>query len=475
MIVAIIGSLSLHETFSGDQALFMTYAKAIDHGAVLYRDVWDIKQPAVFSFYWLAGKLFSFDEVGGHLLELLYFCALALFLLLAVRKYFTRTWVALATPLLTLGIYYAVSQTLHFTQVEALASFPLFVSLWLCQKYLERPDKKSLLILSGLFGGVAVSFKLLFIAIPLAFWIWTLFHCYRRLSHGHVSLMKSTGALALGFSIPIGASIGYFAYHDSLGILWYTTFQYPYIAARTVDQGDRSEFLIGGVVWFLKAYFPALFLTAALGLLRVGSLVTGRPTRPQAGNVSVIFTGSALWLITGVLVIFVQRLSWWEYHYSLLMVPVGLLAARAVDEILQFIHTYRTRAFRMVAQTAVAAVIVASFIPTYRRLADRILEYSRMETVRIGDADVPLTGNTELYKRISAEMAPLSGDLPSKIVVLGNPVYYSVTGATPAISSNPWMLEGFTPVEWQKFDQEFADQRPEVVIVQRRELDYLTA
>ncbi len=56
LIVGLIAVLSLRDGFSGDQALFLTYSKAINSGAILYKDVWDIKQPAIFVFYLITGK-----------------------------------------------------------------------------------------------------------------------------------------------------------------------------------------------------------------------------------------------------------------------------------------------------------------------------------------------------------------------------------------------------------------------------------
>lgn len=70
--VAVLGMANLLQNFNGDQALFVVYAEQINHGALLYRDVWDLKQPGVFLFYLFAGKIFGFTEIGVHLFELLY-------------------------------------------------------------------------------------------------------------------------------------------------------------------------------------------------------------------------------------------------------------------------------------------------------------------------------------------------------------------------------------------------------------------
>jgi hypothetical protein len=49
---------------NGDQALFLSYARRFDEGWQLYVDLWDVKPPAVFAFYYLGGSLFGFTDRG---------------------------------------------------------------------------------------------------------------------------------------------------------------------------------------------------------------------------------------------------------------------------------------------------------------------------------------------------------------------------------------------------------------------------
>ena len=58
-LIAGLGALKLLTPLDGDQALFLYFAQAIDNGERLYVDVWDMKQPGVFWFYWLGGRIFG--------------------------------------------------------------------------------------------------------------------------------------------------------------------------------------------------------------------------------------------------------------------------------------------------------------------------------------------------------------------------------------------------------------------------------
>jgi hypothetical protein len=72
LVIVAAGLIRLEMPLNGDQALFLSYARRFDEGLRLYVDLWDVKPPAVFAFYYLAGSLFGFTDRGIHLFELLW-------------------------------------------------------------------------------------------------------------------------------------------------------------------------------------------------------------------------------------------------------------------------------------------------------------------------------------------------------------------------------------------------------------------
>jgi hypothetical protein len=50
--------------FHGDQAMFILGARVLAEGGTLYVDYWDFKQPGIYLIYFLAGRLFGFNEIG---------------------------------------------------------------------------------------------------------------------------------------------------------------------------------------------------------------------------------------------------------------------------------------------------------------------------------------------------------------------------------------------------------------------------
>ena len=119
--VALLAFVHVPYPFDDDQGLFAYGARAIAHGAHLYLDFWDLKQPAIYWYYAVAGSIFGFDEVGIHVFDLLWMCGLAIVLLRIGMRAFRAPLLAAVTPLLCLAPFYAKAEPIHLAQVEIVA------------------------------------------------------------------------------------------------------------------------------------------------------------------------------------------------------------------------------------------------------------------------------------------------------------------------------------------------------------------
>ncbi|MBW4451485.1 MAG: hypothetical protein KME55_01730 [Nostoc indistinguendum CM1-VF10] len=72
IFIILIGFVHLPFPFDGDQAFFRLGALEMQQGKVLYRDFWDIKQPGIFCFYFLAGTLFGLIVFQYYIRHFLY-------------------------------------------------------------------------------------------------------------------------------------------------------------------------------------------------------------------------------------------------------------------------------------------------------------------------------------------------------------------------------------------------------------------
>ena len=470
--------MSLHNGFSGDQALFLIFSRAIDSGAVLYRDVWDIKQPGIFVFFLVGGKLFGFTEIGIHLLEIIYWLVFCLFLIFSLRNYFSNPLFAALTPLFTVGIYYSVSGSLHLTQVEALVGSPLFLSLWFCQKFLENPDRKIFLFLTGFFGGIVLTLKLMFIVILIGFWICLFLYFYSFIKKDAKRILVLSALIFPGLIIPLAGVIFYFVQNDAFDDLWYTTFVYPSNAVIEITRMEnRIAVLKSGLEWFFKSYFPVIVLTLILLLFNLKSLFIKRRQMQSFAlrREDFLFTNLFIWAFLGFAVILIQRLSWWEYHYSLLMIPLGILAVKCVEQFIEEINANSKIRRKIPAFLLLIVFIAILFIPTARRLANKIRQSGEVESVEIGNRQIKVTGDAAGdYKSISADTAFLKTENSKvPIFVFSNPLYYYLSDSPPMYASNGAMSDMFTDFEWKRLNREVSEKPPEYIFIETRWLQMI--
>ena len=227
--VMLIGLAKLPQPFTGDQALSAMMAMKLAHGEVMYADLWDLKQPGIFLFYYVGGALFGFNEVGIHAFELVYMLAFSVVLLLALKGHFRNRTVASFTPLLTVGLYYGTAGALHQTQTEAVVGFPLFLALWLVGASVWTTRRRALLLfLSGLAGGVVLLFKLAFFPILAGFWLTALVGTLWYAEEGNAkALIGYCGPILAGALVPLLFMVVYFVRHDISDLVIWTFLEHP--------------------------------------------------------------------------------------------------------------------------------------------------------------------------------------------------------------------------------------------------------
>lgn len=478
--VALIAVWKLFETFAGDQAMFVVYAAEINRGALLYRDIWDLKQPGIFLFYLAGGKLFGFTEFGIHLFELLYWLTFSVILSVTLKRYFSNAVFASLTPLLTVGVYYAVCGSWHLTQVEGLVGFPLYLTLWTAVESLRTQAKMTrfaLLCLSGFAGAVVLVFKLLFLPIIVLFWLTILISFIAR--HRDTAwlkvLFRTADPILFGAAIPLGAVVLYFAWHDALSIVNYTYFEYPAQAVTAFAGENRLPILKQGLHWFMTTFSSLIILIFVWGL------VVLKGTKAQNKRfVSELFlklrqadlltVNLFLWVFAGLGIILVQRLSWWEYHYLLLLVPLGILAMKGIEAIWE--QTIRISPFfaKPLGQTVFIICLLILFTPILRL---PVQKFKRDYLDRIGSTTkqlwAPHGDMDEQYRQIQGEVAFLSepNSRPGKIFVCAQPLYYYLSKRSPALATNGWMPEFFLPEQWNQLNEELtAKPLPAYIVIE---------
>ena len=418
----------------------------------MYRDFWDIKQPGVFLFFLIGGRIFGFNQIGEHAADLVWQLAFAGALAFGLRACFKRQhFVAAFAPIAVVGAYYAGSSSWHLLQVEELVGLPLFCSAWLLVEA-RRKSSKRLAIVSGVFGGIVLVFKLIF-AVVLAGLVFAAIFSMRATVPR--SVLRSTMApWFVGLLIPVSAVVGYAVLHTTETMTFKTTFVIPIQVLLTAEMHAPVARLTDSSVRFLL-YFRGLILLALIGLFAVD-----RTSREAKMWRSICIA----WIICDAIVIAIQISSWWQYHFLLLVPPVGILATLGLAFIFRNgLAGYR----RALVSLAVAGIVAYVAVPLPQGAIGTILRVGQerpfesagaLERYRIGT-------NSEYADALEDSAVAQRRASGATVYVFGDPLIYVDSGAAQAIAMNSWGIQLFTPALWRRTVSELCETRPAYVFV----------
>jgi hypothetical protein len=459
LVVAFAGLVNLPVPFHDDQGFFTTGARELLAGGALYRDFWDAKQPGIFWFYLAAGRIAGFHEIGIHAVELGYMLVLALVLLVTLRGPVGSPGTARLAVVLSVGVYYAVTGSNHLTQLEGLAGLPVFLCLWWAVRATERPGGAfGLLVLSGVAGGVTLLLKLILLPVPVGCWViglWGTEWPDRRPSAA--ALARWMGAVALGLALPLGIAAAALGTQGVLGDALWTTFVHPFrIAAETGGIGS-PRFFAAGLVWFGEHFAPVL----AFALIGAYARLSGSAP-PAARTGRLLTSGLVAWVVCGGLAIVLQR-KWWPYHYMLLFVPLGILAAMGVQAIWR-----RVTAAEHLPRWGVAVALALFFLSPMTQLVTKLIRLPnglpRADRARrLGYAE-----SFDLrYATFPDNVAFLraAGSMPGPIYVFATPLLYYLADRRPATAFPGTWWENYDASVWKRIADELAERRPPYIFV----------
>lgn len=456
--IVLLGLSRLHFPLGGDQALFLSYAQGLDQGARLYVDLWDVKQPGVFWFYWLAGKLFGFSSVGIHLLEWLWLAAGGLVLWKACRLSFRSALAPELVPLLTVGIYYWWAGFWYLAQVEILVMLPLAGCVLASVVALRRPSSMPAMhLVFGVCAGVVAIFKLVLIIVPAA--MWPLLCILLLRARGPSAKSFWLGMLlpaVLGAAAPLAMVAWHFHSSGSWDIFFWTQFVYPRAALAAFASKEPWQ-LARGASWLLAFAAPAAVL----------SITRFRLLRSQ--SFSAVELLAATWLIAGAIAIVLQKFSWWTYHFLLLLPPVGLLTAALLDR--HLVDSEATRGRRANGRRpdpVVASVLVAAFlllslhsVRTMVAVAAAVKSPSGQRVTAFREAFDPH------YRERIEESAFLRdpSSPPGPIYVFGSPNWLLAAHRTQALPIHGWAWEVMLAEQWADLPIQLRTHRPAFIYV----------
>lgn len=466
LFVAVLGIIHLPHPFTGDTAMFMAGARVLDDGGIYYLDYWDVKQPGIYLFFWLAGKLFGFDEIGAHSLDLVWMLLLSALLIGVIRGALENRWLSVLVPVVTVGLYYINAESWHLTQVEILVSLPLLVTLWLVTKPYHSPRSRWIgHFLAGCSIVVVAMFKMLYLPLALSFLILPLIRRFREC--GFVAaLTQDVIPAALGITTLFLGLLSYLLYHGALYEFYWATFVYPLEVAAEIDQSNGRQ-LIGSVLWLGK-------ITAPLVPLLVVAIIA-IPERLS----NTTYIQFALWLFLALFLLLIQKYSWWEYQFQLLYVPVGVLTIFGLDIITTRLNRsqlpVRARHIYIVAGLAVFYMVAGGlgyfWMEKAQRLAVSVYQGRGWgdEYRKAIDARYRAYWNST---RFLHDSAAVRGD----IYIFGDPMMLMLSGRKQAaIPVNGWGLWATVESQWSVLPAKFNEVYVPYIFLAAEDLDLIQA
>ena len=450
-----------------DQVLFRLGAGVLADGGVLYRDFWDVKQPGIYWFNEAALRLFgeglSADSVkatGVHWLVILWLAStgLAAAVVAAIIAPYTGAW--LFAPVLTLGFYVMRADVYNLGQVETLVALPILgiIGCMLAVAGRRLPVARAWFI-AGLLTGVTAVLKLMLITIPGIILLIALARL--GFQRGTRSVVTAILAGVAGLALVLAATVAPFIANGTFNTFIWTQFGYPTEALALIEHAPLTR-LTHSILWIgstVLLILPAAWIGGRSTLARRARhrdtpepLTDPTATSAAAGlglgmadrHLSVRSLGGIslfAWIIVGAAMILLQQFSWHAYHFTMLLWPIGMLAALGAAQIVQ---GRGPRALLLLLALGVAVNLTR-------------FGYRQWSPLR-AEIDVP-----HYVQGLPALTARLESDPCRTAIVFGSPALMLAAKLVPVGELTGQLAPILLPTQWRRLETTLRERRPAYV------------
>jgi hypothetical protein len=359
LVVLLVGLVRLRllaTPFERDEGEYAYMGRLILDGGLPYRDAYNMKLPGTYAMYSVIMALFGNSPSGVHAGFAIVSLATVVLLYLAFRRLFSPMVGLVAA---TAYAWLSVSGTVLGMAAHATHFVNLFTALglWLYSRWNDARPVRSAAVAGVLFGlAVLMKQPAVFLVVFGAALV-----AERALSgraspgagaeagpttSGRRSLFGPLAAFAAGAALPYAVVVIVMLARGAFDRFWFWTVTYASSYASANTPWDLLAALFGLSFGPMFAEYPVVWLLAGAGLVVVW---IGRYSARQRILATGLAAASAAALVPG--------LNFRQHYFVVLLPPVGLLAAIALEWVVGLIPAARHRG--TIRALPFAAVVVA--------------------------------------------------------------------------------------------------------------------
>jgi hypothetical protein len=441
LVVAVLAFTLVVTPYHGDHAVYALIGRDVLDGRVLYRDIWDIKQPGLFLWYGLVTGLLGFTQVATRLADVLAVAVSALlvgrFLAPRVGAAELRRW----APLIAAAVLFLAAGPRDHGQLELLCLVPALGAVLLVAGRPGVPASTWRIVAAGLCLGLIGVVKLVLAAVPAAAVVVYLLYSRPR-GRGMSAVLVAGAAAAVPVAVMVAWLVGIGAWADALRT-WLVD---PLELAAT--PGAKSlEGLAYGATRYLVLMAPVVVLAA--------SQAASAWRRRDALDIALV-----TWVLADIAVIGVQ--FWWTYQWYFLCGPLLVLGLRRLDGMLGSLARAPRR-----KQGAVAVAGVLLSVPMLAHGALPVAGLALDGGGLTSASRAAFGERVAAHGTIRGELAAAGVRPGDRLYVIGDPLYNYLADLPLPLPTNGWGFEFFTPRHWADVADEGRADPPTWVFVER--------
>jgi 4-amino-4-deoxy-L-arabinose transferase-like glycosyltransferase len=444
--------------FGRDQGVFATAADILAAGGVPYRDIWDVKPPGVFYWYWASFVSFGRTMAAPRLLDVIWMAATA-GLLFALGRRLLSPWVGAAGALFLVIRYVAGNSFWNTTQPDGLAMLPLIAAASALVGA-EEHRSRARAFACGALVALAILFKFtlgIFLVLPIIALAASSEEPRRTRAQ---RLLAYLGGCAAVLAVVVLLLWQAGALRDTFEVLFawnarYSQLDVP-VPLATNPSYQTWRFLLG-------LPHTLLFPIGLLAMAGTADLVFRRGSGPFRWLLPV-------WALLLMLSVWVQG-KFYTYHWLPMLPPLALLAGQGLRTIARAVGDASSpRTGRAVAAAMALVVALLLGIQYWRTLAWPI----RHLAGRVSQVELLARYNHygDFSLAADREAAAYVGDRTGAgetIFIWGfEPLVYFLADRQPAsrfIYTVP-LVTKWSPPEWQnELIRDLAEQPPSYILI----------